>query len=78
MSHDPTLDSWICTFGSRVTPSRSLAPSPVTMASLPTPQWYGSPIVCTVRPPMVSGVIRSVTRTRASIAERGEISVAQP
>ena len=27
---------------------------------------------------MTSGVIRSVTRTRASMAERGEISVAQP
>ena len=47
-------------------------------ASLPTPQWYGSPIWCTVRPAMTSGVIRSVTSTRASIAERGEMMVAQP
>jgi hypothetical protein len=55
-----------------------LAPSPVTTASLPTPQWYGSPIWCTVWPAMTSGVIRSVTSTRASIAARGETMVAQP
>ena len=78
MSQDPALDSWICTFGSSVTPSRSLAASPLTTASLPTPQWYGSPIWCTVWPPMTSGVIRSVTSTRASIAARGEMMVAQP
>ena len=33
------LDSWMCTFGSSVTPSRSLAQSPLTTASPPTPQW---------------------------------------
>ena len=38
MSHEATFDSWMCTFGSRVTPNRSLAESPVTRADPPTPQ----------------------------------------
>ena len=78
MWHEPTLESWICTLGSRVRPSRSLAESPLTTASSPTPQWYGRPIWCTVCPRTTSGVIRSVTSTRTSIAARGETIVAQP
>ena len=37
MSHDATLDSWIWTLGSSVTPSRSLAASPETTASCRRP-----------------------------------------
>ena len=39
MSHDATFDSWMCTFGSSVTPNRSFAESPVMRADPPTPQW---------------------------------------
>ena len=39
MSQEATLDSWMCTLGSRVTPNRSLAESPETRAEAPTPQW---------------------------------------
>jgi len=40
MSHEATLDSWMSTLGSRVTPIRSLAESPLTTAPPPpTPQW---------------------------------------
>ena len=37
------------------------------------PQWYGRPTWCVVRPCTVSGRIRSVTSTRASIAERARV-----
>src|SRR6478752_4852121 len=38
MSHEATFDSWMCTFGSSVTPNRSFAESPATSAFPPTPQ----------------------------------------
>ena len=78
MSHEPVLKFWICTLGSSVMPSKSFAPSPVTTASEPAPQWYGRPIWWMVLPATVSGVMRSVTSTLTSIAERGEMMVAHP
>ena len=43
-----------------------------------SPSGTGSPTWCTVRPCTTSGAIRSVTRTRASIAVRAVTIVAQP
>ena len=77
-SHEPTLLSWMCTLGSSATPSRSLAASPDTTASPPTPQWYGRPTVCTTWSPARIGRMRSVTSTRASMAARGLTMVAHP
>ena len=75
MSQVPTL-SWICTFGSIVTLTRSLTESPV-LSPLP-PQWYGSPTCSTRRPATRNARSRSVTSTRASIAAREVMIVAQP
>src|SRR5581483_424211 len=70
------LTSWMCTFGSRTIDERSLAASPVVSPRLP--QWYGRPIWCVFRPWTTSGLSRGVTKTRASTADRGEYTVAQP
>ena len=42
------------------------------------PQWYGRPTWCSRRPCTSMARIRSVTRTRASIAVRAVMIVAQP
>src|ERR1017187_124106 len=79
ISHAAAFDSWMWTLGSRLTPIRSFAESPLTIAPPPpTPQWYGRPIWWMTRPPTVSGVSRSVTRTLASMAVRAVTMVAQP
>ena len=79
MSQVAALPSWMKTFGSSDSPSRSLAESPLTTASSPTPQWYGSPTWCTTwSAPNRTGAIRSVTSTRASTAVRAVVIVAQP
>ena len=76
ISQANALTSLICTLGSRLTEARSLAESP--RLSPFGPQWYGMPTWWSRRPCTVSGVIRSVTRTRASIALRTVTIVAQP
>src|SRR5205085_11715064 len=62
--------SWMCTFGSSTIDARSFAAPPVVRPRVP--QWYGRPIWCTFRPSTTIGFSRSVTSTRASIAERAE------
>ena len=67
MSQVPTLVSWISTFGSRVMPNRSLAESPVTRP-VGRPSGRAARPGGSIRPSTRSGVSRSVTSTRASIA----------
>ena len=76
MSQASALTSWMCTFGSSDRWASSLAASPVVRPF--GPQCQGSPTWCSCRPPARSGVIRRVTSTRASIALRAEMIVAQP
>lgn len=74
MSTVNALTSWMCEFGSSTTDDNSLAASPVLNPL--GPQWYGRPTWCTMRSATLSGVILSVTRTRASITARGLTMVA--
>src|SRR5207248_9241775 len=76
MSHVNAFTSWMWTFGSSAMWERSFAASPVVRPR--RPRWYGSPTWWRTSPSTLTGRMRSVTITRASIDDRAVVTVAQP